>query len=62
MASKALPTSKPQAMKEHKPIAHVGNKFVVVGLNTGKTLGTHPTLAQAQAQLRAIEQSMHGKK
>mgnify|MGYP003352589250 CR=1 FL=1 len=35
-------------------IKHVGNKYAVIVTDTGKVVGTHPSKAQAQAQLGAL--------
>ena len=38
-----------------------GSKYVVVNKDTGRVLGTHPTKAKAQAQLRAVYSHTGGK-
>ena len=43
-------------------IVQRGGKFVVVAESTGKELGEHNTMAEAQAQLAAIEASKKRRK
>jgi hypothetical protein len=53
-----LRSHKVMAKKFHA-IQRAGGKFKVVAKSTGKTLGTHPSRAEALAQLRAVEFSKH---
>lgn len=43
-------------------IAKRGGEFVVVKIANGKVMGTHDTLAKAQAQFRALEAAAHKEK
>lgn len=45
-----------------KAVIKRDGKWIVRGLNTGRTLGRHSTKKAADRQLRAIEWSMHGEK
>jgi hypothetical protein len=53
--------AKKPAAKAKSPIVKQGKTYVIKGLNTGRTLGKHPTRTAALKQLRAIESNIHGR-
>ena len=55
----ALPRSIAEAVAKHRPIAMIGGKYCVVGLNTKRMLGRHPSYKEALGQLREVEHGMH---